>query len=100
MDASTEEFPDGGRDSAYSLEASQVIEELEKPADLINMLSNGTMFDHEMPHEVNQQQSVDFSGDTVIIDPNLINPPAFIERDGKLFVTSSVGVPSAREFDA
>lgn len=99
MDASSEEFPDGGRDSAYALEASQAIEELEKPADLINMLSNGTLFDHET-HQVNQQQSVDFSGDTVIIDPNLINPPAFIEQDGKLFVTSSAGIPSTSEFDA
>eukprot|EP00977_Amphora_coffeiformis_P008432 scaffold1912_cov167-Amphora_coffeaeformis.AAC.31 len=98
MDASSEGLSEDGRDSAYALEGSQAIDELEKPMDLINALSNGTHFETTFLSDVANdtqidatqatQQSVDFSGDTVIIDPNLINPPQFIQRDGKLFVTS------------
>lgn len=91
MDASSEGLSDDGRDSAYALEGSQAIEELEKPTDLISALSNGTHFELNLqPQESTRdtQQSVGLSGDRVIIDPNLLNPPKFIERDGKLFVTT------------
>ena len=111
MDASSEglsedgSLSEDGRDSAYALEGSQAIEELEKPMDLISALSNGTHFEtnfhsggvNDTQFDATQvnQQSVDFTGDTVLIDPNLINPPQFIEHHGKLFVTSmpTQGVP-------
>ena len=110
LDASSEGFPDDGRDSAYALEGSQAIEESENPKDLIQRLSNDTHYETNLDGitkvrfnaaEESTQQSVDFSGDRVIIDPNLINPPQFIERNGKLFVTS-VARPEAtsREFEA
>ena len=107
MDASSEGIPDEGRDSAYSLEASQAIEELEKPEDLISVLSNGTMYDSAIDAITEEQyraaestqQSVDFSGNTVIIDPNLINPPHFIEKNGRLFVTSMAPQAASQEVD-
>ena len=98
MDASSEGLSEeDGRDSAYALEGSQAIEELEKPMDLINALSNGTHFETNFLSDVvkdaqfdatHATQSVDFCGDTVVIDLNLINPLQFIQHDGKLFVTS------------
>ena len=109
MDASSEGLPDEGRDSAYALEGSQAIEELEKPEDLISVLANGTSFDSIVANGITEdqykavestQQSVDFSGDTVVIDPNLINPPRFIESNGKLFVTSMAHPGATQEVDA
>ena len=110
MDASSEGLSEDGRDSAYALEGSQAIEECEKPMDLINTLSNGTHFETSFLSDVvNDTQfdatqanphSVDFSGDTVIIDPNLINPPQFIQRDGKLFVTSIAAQGLSKDLDA
>ena len=102
MDASSEGISEDGRDSAYALEGSQAIEELEKPEDLINVLANGTHFDvrsdpiteEQYKAAESTQQSVNFSGDRVIIDPNLINPPQFIQHDGNLYVTAAPnGVP-------
>lgn len=90
LDASSEDSSDNGRDSAYALEGSQAIEELEKPEDLISALSNeahnDTLF--SITEEESSQQSVDFSNQTVTIDPILLNPPQFIERNGKLLLTT------------
>lgn len=109
MDASSEGLQDEGRHSAYALEGSQAIEELEKPEDLISMLAKGTSFDAMVENGITEdqykaaestQQSVDFTGNTVVIDPNLINPPRFIESNGKLFVTSMAHPGVSQEVDA
>lgn len=105
LDASSEE--DNGRDSAYALEGSQAIEELEKPQDLISALSNeahnDTLFsiteEQYKAAESFTQQSVDFSNQTVTIDPILVNPPQFIERNGKLFVTSMAQKETSSQMD-
>lgn len=95
------EAEDDGRDSAYSLEASQVLTDMDSSPkeDLVTALSAGAA-QHEftnssfevgpgasmMQHQI---LNLDLTGEKVIIDPNLINPPQFVERDGKLFVIAN-----------
>ena len=82
MDASSEGLSEDGRDSAF--EGSQDRVPAEKPQDLITMLANGTLIDEISPDGESseaKQQSVDFSGDQVIIDPNLIRK---LERNSKM----------------
>ena len=104
---SNEEDSDEGRDSAYALEGSQAIQELEKPEDLISVLSDRTQYDtlldgiadEQYKAAENTQKSVDFSGKTVTIDPILVHPPQFIERNGKLLMTTMAHTGASEQVD-
>lgn len=90
MEAS-EDLPDGGRGSAYTLEGSQVLGETEKPEPLYDAPAYGdrpTALNGAKSKKSSDSTSTEHMIDPNLIDPNLINPPTFIERDGKLFVSS------------
>jgi hypothetical protein len=95
-----EGFPDGGRGSAYTLEGSQVLGDTEKPDDLFDAIKYG-----DRPTAlkgVKSKKSSDCTTnenliDPSLIDPNIMNPPSFIEGDGKLFVISKTATSKDRD---
>lgn len=97
-----EGLTDDGRDSAYSLEASQVLED---SPDRSHLSFGATAKEVVAGLELNgsmsrQSQVLDLSGDKIIIDPNLLNPPQFIEQNGKILLTTVNGANETMHSDS